>query len=252
MNAILIDNEFNARQTLKQKLHTHCPNVEIVGEANNVEKAIYLIKKLTPDLLFMDILMENQLSFNILSAFPNARFRVIFVTSHNESEYILNAFHCNATDYVLKPINVQKLIEAVRRVEQLQIKEGIWEGKNNAKHKVISSGRLFLQTYDGIQVVLLHQIIYISTSDNPNFVLFYLSNSIDCQPLIINSTLKEQEYVLSKFPNFCRIHNSHIVNLNFLEKYNLKNLQVKMQGGRELKISRQRKDNFLMQLEKAL
>src|SRR3954454_19635084 len=116
MKAILVDDEPDGIRTLHKMLELHCPHVKVVATCSNAIDAKQQIKENDPDVVFLDIQMPGKSGLELLSELPVKNFEVIFVTAHNE--YILQALQYSAADYLLKPVDEDRLIEAVQRVEK--------------------------------------------------------------------------------------------------------------------------------------
>ena len=117
IRAIIIDDEPQLRKSLAKLLSVHCPTVSIAGEAESVESAFEAIKRLQPDLIFLDIRMEDGTGFDLLQKFDRINFHVIFVTAFEK--YAIKAFHFSAIDYLLKPIDPEELIAAVEKLKSI-------------------------------------------------------------------------------------------------------------------------------------
>src|SRR5215510_289420 len=116
MKAILVDDEPDGIRTLKKMLELHCPNVEVAATCSNAIAAKHQIKELQPDVVFLDIQMPGKSGLELLTELPAKNFEIIFVTAHNE--YMLQALQYSAADYLLKPVDEDRLIEAVQRAEK--------------------------------------------------------------------------------------------------------------------------------------
>jgi DNA-binding LytR/AlgR family response regulator len=124
IRAIIIDDESRARSALKQEITLNCPEVMIVGEADSVQSSVELIKKVVPELIFLDIQLSDGLGFHILEKVGNEDYQIIFTTAY--SEYAIKAFKTNALDYLLKPIDSEELIAAVAKVSQKKTEEAYY------------------------------------------------------------------------------------------------------------------------------
>ena len=115
IKAFIVDDEYQGRIILSKMLLQHLPEIHLVGEAETVEEAYGGISAQDPELIFLDIQMKNESGFDLLKKFSRIHFNIIFTTAHNE--YALKAFRFNAVDYLLKPIILSELIEAVEKVK---------------------------------------------------------------------------------------------------------------------------------------
>ena len=126
IKTIIIDDEIANRTVLDSFLKKYCPKIDVVGFAENADDAYQLILDEQPDLIFLDIKMPNKSGFDLLKMFDEINFNIIFLTAYDE--YAIKAFEFNAIDYILKPIDSQKLIKSVAKVEkviQLKINSNI-------------------------------------------------------------------------------------------------------------------------------
>ncbi|MCB9234197.1 MAG: response regulator transcription factor [Bacteroidia bacterium] len=246
ITALIIDDVANARAALRADLEDYCPNVEILGEAEGVQTGIEAVRKLKPQLIFLDIQMDDGTGFDLLEAFPAADFKVIFTTAWNE--YAIKAFKFSAVDYLLKPIDGEELKGAVLRVEE-ELKSS--PGGINLNllmenfRKIRQDGvkKIALNTQEKIHIVNIDEIIRCESSSN--YTIFYLTNN---RQILVTRTLKDYENILSDH-SFLRVHHSHLLNLNFLREY------VKVDGGyaimtdgQQVPVSTRKKDVLLKAL----
>lgn len=238
ITALLIDDESKGRNTLYNFLSKYCPNVTIIGEADGVSSGKKAIDKLHPDLIFLDIEMRDGTGFDLLEKYTKFSFSVIFVTAHNE--YAVKAFKCSAIDYLLKPIIPEELITAVNKFEaekelkNLSLKlENLIEHKSNIK-------RLALPTSKGIELLKIDDIIYCESDGN--YTLFKTNSN---EIITVSKTIKEYDTILTDF-NFFRIHQSYLVNLDYVSKYNKNDGGfVTLSNNQKLPVSRRNKQAFL-------
>jgi len=239
IKAVIIDDEAESRNAVSNILSNYCKDVEILGEADDVASGITLIKKKKPKVVFLDIQMPDGSGFNLLESFDNLDFHVVFITAYDQ--YAIKAIKFSALDYILKPIDPQQLIDAVEKVKKItpvkiQSPERIINLLNNKRNIT----KIALPTLNGFRFVNIKDIIRCE-SDN-NYTNFYLQTT---EQLIVTRTLKEYEIML-KDDSFVRVHQSHLVNLDFVEQY-IKGDggTVIMSDGSEVDISRRKKENFL-------
>src|SRR5450755_2015469 len=163
MKAILVDDEPDGIRTLEKLLELNCPEVEILGTCLNVNSAIQMLDKTSPDLVFLDIRMPGKSGLDMLKEISERNFEVIFVTAHNE--YILQALQFSAVDYLMKPVDEDRLMEAVQRVKK-RLKQGRDGGQaETLLYNINKAGsplemRLCLPTLKGFTVVKLEEIIF--------------------------------------------------------------------------------------------
>jgi two-component system, LytTR family, response regulator len=247
MKAILVDDEPDGIRTLKKMLEVHCPDVTIVATCSNATMAKQQIKELRPDVLFLDIQMPGKSGLDLLMEMYEKDFEVIFVTAHNE--YMLQALQYSAADYLLKPVDEDRLIEAVQRVEK-RLEAGKKEERTKALlHNLAESGnpsamRLCLPTLKGFIVLKLDEIIYCEAERS--YTVFHLEGR---KTVTVSKPLLEYDALL-KDTTFLRIHKSFLINLHHVKEYHRgEGGMVIMSDNAEIEISRRKKDQFLMKIK---
>jgi two-component system, LytTR family, response regulator len=241
IKAILIDDETSCTEVLRWQIETYCPSLEIVGECNQPDEAIEKIRQLNPDVIFLDIEMPGMNAFEMLNILKPFEFQVIFTTAYNQ--FAQQAFKENAIDYLLKPIDKSDLIIAVEKLlnkEKIYSHEKIEMLLNLFKEQLKTNKKIALPTQDGISFINVDQIVRVESDSNYSFI-----HLVSGENICITKTLKQIESSLEAQP-FYRVHQSHLVNLNHIEKY------VKDGGGyivmsdkTTITLARQRKDGFM-------
>lgn len=242
LKAILIDDEESSLNSLKEKIIRHCPNVEIIATCHSAGTAIPAIETLRPDLLFLDIEMPVMNGFLLLQQLMYKNFELIFTTAYDH--YSVKAIRSSALDYLMKPIDIDELKAAVQRaaekkervasVHQLELL------LENVLHQRSTFQRLAIPTSEGLQFIQLDQIVYLEA--HINYTHFHLA---DNKRYIASRTLKDFEEMLPA-DLFIRIHNSHIINKNFAEKYiRGEGGQVVLSNGVILDVAKRKKADFL-------
>jgi len=243
ITAILIDDEPECLRSLKHDLGVHCPNVEIVASCSSGKDGIKQINSHSPDVIFLDIDMPYINGFDLLEMVPNAEFDVIFTTAHDQ--YAIKAFKISAADYLLKPIDHDDLKSAVEKVTHLrknghrntQIDFLIQQIKDLESNNV---RKIALPTFDGLEFITLDDIVYCQSDGAYSNVFFK-----DGGKLYISKTLRYLEDALCSF-HFFRVHNSFIVNLNYIRKYSKSDGgALIMLNGERIRVSRSKKDELL-------
>jgi len=245
LTAILIDDESNSRNALLQKLKTNCPGISIVAECENGAQGIVAIEKQQPDIVFLDVEMPRMNGFVMLQQLQRRNFELIFTTAYDQ--YAIQAIRVCALDYLVKPIEVKALKEAVEKVRdrrQSEIPnqriENLLYNFVNEKHQ---SNRIAIPSQDAIQFVQLEDIVYLEADSN--YTSIHLQ---DVSRIFVAKTLKEFEELLPT-THFVRIHHSYIININHMRKY-LKGDggQVLMSNGITIDVSRRKKEEFIRML----
>ncbi|NHF60507.1 response regulator transcription factor [Flavobacteriaceae bacterium TP-CH-4] len=247
INAIIVDDEQKHHETLGKMLQNFCPMVHVVGYAYSVQEALPLIKTLDPNLIFLDIEMPSGNGFTLFDSFEDPPFEVIFTTAYDL--YAINAIKYAALDYLMKPINIQELKGAVARAEKVRAKK---QSQSSAKIDALKSNlqlkdtrftKIALPSADGIDFIEANTIIHVEAERS--YSNFYLDGG---KRIMVSKPLKEYEALLEAC-NFFRIHKSHMVNLNHLDKYiKGKGGYVIMKDGSHVDVSVRKKDALLRKL----
>jgi two-component system, LytTR family, response regulator len=241
LNAILIDDELNSLQNLQQKLIEFCPSIHIITVTQKPEDAILLIQKHKPDVIFLDIEMPRMNGFRMLDEVGELNFEIIFTTAYNH--YAVDAIRMSAFDYLMKPIAIKDLQNAVDRLvkqKQLFTKDKLGVLKNVLQNTKSQEEKIVIPTSDGMEFIAIHTILHIESSSNYSKIYF-----VDGKNILVTKLLKDFEEILLPY-RFYRIHNSHLINLKYIEKYiKLEGGQVRLTDGTVLDIARRKKDEFL-------
>lgn len=240
IRTLIVDDEDAAREVLKAQLQRYCANVDVVGLCESVDKAQQFIEAFSPDLVFLDINMPGKSGFELLLQNPERSFKTIFTTAFDH--YAVQAIKFSALDYLMKPINIDDLISAINKIEpvgnhlmhQIDVLEEILRRPSDKIEKII------LPDSNGFSVEKIEDIIRVS-SDN-NYSTFYLKNG---QKRVVSKSLKYYDELLSPL-NFFRVHQSHLVNLYYVQKYvKGESPYIIMSDGVNVNIARNKKAEFL-------
>ena len=242
LRCLIIDDEKNGREVMQLVLEKHLPQVQVIGTAKSVDTAVQSINEHQPDLVFLDVELNNQTGFDIFDRLEHRTFSVIFVTAHEE--YAIEAIRSNAIDYLLKPIQIAELKGAVAKVLERraeQTKDDLQAILELAKKDTsVDYDRISIPTKNGFEFVLQEEIVYCESDSN--YTVFHLANK---SRLVASKTLKAFECKLNP-DKFFRIHRSYIINLNRVRKYlSGKGGEVVMDNGSYVTVSRDRKQQFL-------
>lgn len=239
IRSVIVEDETAAREVLRSYLTKYCPQIEIVGEAQNSREAIPLLHELEPQLVFLDVEMPFGNAFDVLEACSDLSFETIFVTAF--SDYSLKALNRSAAYYLLKPISIEELIVAVNKVQQQIINKEMFNRNKviveNFREPKAEKQQVILPTMEGFEIVKMEEIIRLK--GNGNFTDLYLTNG---NKKMACRFLKHFSEMLP-LP-FIRVHKSHIVNLNFVKLYN-KGGYITLEDGAEVEISPTYKEDFL-------
>ncbi len=242
--AVIIDDEQNAQKAIINIIENFCSDVEIIGTAFDVKSGIKLIISENPDIVFLDIEMPDGTGFDLLQQLPNYDFSLIFATGHND--FAVKAFKFNAVDYILKPVDIQEVINAVKRALSIKEKSNkdiiirqLLKSVKEKEHK-----KLILKTSKDIYIVNTEDII--RCESDGGYTTFFLK---DGNNILVSKNLKEYEKLLKDY-KFIRTHNSHLVNLNFVEKYGKTHGSILyLKDGSQIPVSVRKKEAVLFALE---
>lgn len=237
MKAVLIDDEDNARATLRAMLEEFFHEIIIVGEANTPGDAVRLVEEKKPDLLFLDIQMQEGTGFDVLEALGSRNFQTIFISAHKQHAF--DSFRFDAADYLLKPVRIKDLRAAIAKAKDNMAARPDLNDKAMLRHILLDQAKtqLIVPELEGFSVVKLSEMIRCEGSRN--YTDFFL---IGGKKLTASKNLKEFEEVLIGH-GFVRIHKSHIVNVYLIEKYiKGRGGEVKMVDGSLIPVSREKKD----------
>ena len=243
IRTIIVDDELIARNVLDGYLKKYCPSIDVVGQAQHIKEAVPIIQSLQPQLVFLDVEMPFGNAFDILEACKGQRFETIFVTAY--AEYSLKALNRSAAYYILKPIDINELVAAVKKVQDALLKEEAFNRTQillqNLKLKP-EQQQIILPTLQGFDVIKTSSITKLQAKGNFTEVYF-----TDGSFKLICKFLKHFDELLEA--PFIRVHRSFIVNLNFIKSYSkAAGGYVTLLDGSEIEVSSTYKDQFLKTL----
>ncbi|MBC7850329.1 MAG: response regulator transcription factor [Chitinophagaceae bacterium] len=247
--ALIVEDEIRSRDFLKNLVEEFCPDLIVAGSSASVEEAVQFINTQSPDIVFMDIEMQTGTGFDVLQQVNQRKFHVIFTTAYDH--YAIKAIRFSAVDYLLKPINLEELQQAVAKaIENIQQKA---EGTKiellikNLRRPAGEDFSISLSTSEGIEFIQLSTIIRLEA--NGPYTTFFLKES---KKIMVSKNLKEYEMLLTDH-GFFRVHNSHIINLKEVRK------MVKTDGGYAIMnddsmiaISPKKKEEFMQLMSQRL
>jgi len=214
LRTIIIDDEDHIRHSLKKLVATYCPNIKVVAFAESVKSGVRAIRKHQPDLVLLDIKMDDGTGFDLLKKLEPIDFKVIFITAYDQ--YAIKAFKFSALDYILKPVDPDDLIQAVNKAEKLVLKElntQLGALVNNMQTDDTSKQKIILKTFDNIYLIKIQDIGYCESDDN--YTNFHLVNGNE---ILVSNTLKEYDEMLNEH-GFFRVHKSFLINLIHVERF---------------------------------
>ena len=212
MRAIIIDDEKLSREVICNFLEEYCKDVEVIAKASSVRTGFKAIKKFAPDFVFLDIEMSDGKGFDLLTMFDSIDFKIIFVTAY--SEYAIKAFRFSAIDYLLKPVKIEELIDAVDKVRMAQgagmNKELVDTLIRNIKAGADSHPTLIIPHLNGFDVLKASDIIMCQADGY--CTKFFLTGN---RKVVSSKNLKNYDSLLDD-NNFIRVHHSYLVNMNHI------------------------------------
>lgn len=236
MKALIIEDKEYIRKGLMTLLQSIDFDIQLVGECESVKEALVVTNACKPDLIFLDINLTDGTAFDFLDQTDDLTFKVIFITAYEE--YALRALKAGAVDYLLKPVDLEELQAALEKVTQLPVAEQRLHIKTTKAAWQGDVSKLILSLHDSFQVVDLNQLLYCES--DKGYTTFYCN---DGKSHLVSKTLKEFEERLVSF-NFIRPHQSFMVNLKFIDKYD-KSGVIHLRNGKEIPVSSRKKDHFI-------
>ena len=239
IKAVIIDDELGAIRVLSQLLDEIDMGISVVATAQNVPEGVLAINRSKPDVVFLDIEMPDYSGFELLEFFNNVNFEIIFTTAY--SQYAIQAFEVSAIDYVLKPIQIEKLESAIEKLKGKLANENMAERletlKTNLKDEIVK--KIALPVSDGLLFINVDEIIHLDADGAYTKVWVKGGTHI-----LISKNLKYFEGLLEKHAQFFRPHRSHIVNISYLKKYSRHDETLLLDNEHEITLSKNRKHDF--------
>ena len=236
MRAIIVEDKEYIRKGLLNLLQLIDTDVEVIGECESVKDAVIVANACKPDLIFLDINLLDGTAFDFLDQTEHLTFKIIFITAYEE--YALKALKIGAVDYLLKPVDVDELQAALHKVKNLPVAEQKQQIKTVKAAWNNEEATLILSLHDSFQVIDLHELLYCES--DKGYTTFYCVNN---KKYLVSKTLKEFEERLLN-ANFTRPHQSFMVNLKFIDKYE-KSGVIYLKNGKKIPVSSRKKDQFV-------
>ena len=230
--ALIVDDEQYVIQDLKGLLEMNCPEVEVIDTATTSKDAMHKIKSLKPQLVFMDINIDEVSGLDIVRQLEGVITRVIFVTAHDQ--YAIDAFKLSAIDYLLKPVDSDELIEAVRRAEEDIEKDQIHAQLTTLAHNLvpgINQKKIVLTDMEGLHIIDIPEILWCHA--NGSYTEFVMQ---DGEKITVSKHLKTYERMLTGH-GLMRVHRSYLVNIFNISKIERSKGELRMKNGVVLPIS---------------
>lgn len=240
--AILIDDESKSRTALGSFLSKYCPTIEVIGEAEGVKSGLELIESSNPDVIFLDIEMNDGTGFDLVHQLGNSKYEIIFVTAFNQ--YAIKAFRYSAIDYLLKPVNPEELIQAVAKLSDNSRINEIEQKLEALMANKTSIQKIAIPSMEGVRLEEVDNISYCE-SDN-YYTIIHLVNG---ERIVVSKTLKEYDKMLSD-DGFIRIHQKYLVKLSEIKNYSKSDGGfVVLTNGTHLTVSRRKKEDLMKLLK---
>lgn len=242
MKAIIIDNETPVRNTLKSLIGSHCPSITEINEAVGVGTGYLAINSYKPDIVFLDMEMDDGTGVDLLKKLGEYNFQLIFITAHEK--YALDAIKMSAIDFLLKPIVVDDLISCVKKASENIKNQSLQKQIQVLKDSLVSlksnDEKIVLKDSESIHFVRLNDIVYCD-ADGP-YTTFYLVNN---EKILISRTLKEFDELLET-KGFFRTHKSYLVNISKIVRFNrAEGGMLIMENGMEVPVSQRKRDEVM-------
>lgn len=244
IRAVIVEDEPQARQMLRTLLEDYCQDVHILGEATNVKDGVAAIKKLLPDLVFLDIEMPNEKGLELFKYFDKIDFEVVFTTAYDQ--YAINALRLSALDYLLKPIDLNELRQALMSFREkkhqayinqaLRYQFAVEQHSNQSKRIILPSG-------EGYVFIDVGEIMYCQAEKS--YTVFTV---VDGKKYWVSKTIKEYADLLEGF-GFLRVHRSSLINPTYVKKLiKTRPSSVIMKDDTNIPVSKNRRDELLEEL----
>lgn len=248
MNWLIIEDNVSAKEMLEEFLLELYPNLDVIRGIDNITDGLKLIKEHRPELVFLDIELPDGTAFDLLKKLDKIDFKIIFTTAHEK--YALKAIKYSALDYLLKPINVDELENAIEKAQEEVEKKNI-EIKIKTLLKNIQDGdnhrskRIILKDKYGIQIVNVHDIIRLEAMGN--YTKFFVKNRE--KPIVNSKILKEYTKLLPEL-SFFRCHQSHLININCLSRYDKREGDVLfLEDGSKVPLATRKREALLKKIQ---
>lgn len=236
MKTLLVEDKAYIRKGLLNLLQLIDTDVTVIGECESVKDAVVVTNACKPDLIFLDINLTDGNAFDFLDQTEHLNFKIIFITAYEE--YALQALKIGAVDYILKPVDITDLEIALQKVAALTITEQKQQIKTVKSVWSNEDSKLILSLHDSFQVIDLNELMYCES--DKGYTSFYCSNG---KKHVVSKTLKTFEDQLNA-ANFTRPHQSYMVNLKFIDKYD-KSGTIYLKNGKKIPVSSRKKDAFV-------
>lgn len=245
INVLIIDDEINSIELISNLLMFSEKEIKIIGSANSVEMGYLAIKNTKPDLVFLDVQMQDGTGFDLLNRLEGFSFKVIFITAHEQ--YAIKAFKYSAIDYLLKPLSPTDFMLALNKVEEKISNEDMRLQLKTLSHNISEplnqNKKIVLKTLDKIYAVQTSDIIRMESEGS--YTTIFLAEG---KKITVSKLIKDFEEMLSE-NGFMRVHQSHLINMNYLFCYEKSDHMIIMKDESNVPVSTRKKDLVLKHIQ---
>lgn len=239
MKAIIVDDESHARSLLFNTIKEHCKGIEVITEAENIKEAVKIINKNNIELVFLDIEMPNENGFALFEYFDKPNFVTIFCTAY--SEYAIQAFEVSAVDYLLKPVTISKLQDAIEKAIKTRGQNQILQNVNILRENISVNQlqKIALPLSDGLVFIKIEEILYFEADGSYTYVI------TNKEKYLVSKKIKEFHELLINDSRFFRVHRSYLVNIQQIKKYSKKDgATLVFDNNKVIPVAREKKNEF--------
>lgn len=246
MKILVVDNEINIRESIVKLIENFCPFPSEIIEADGVSSGLEAIATTNPDIVFLDVELDDGTGMDLLTKLQVINFHVVFITAYNK--YAIDAFRFSAIDFLLKPINPEELIEAfekiVKNIKNMYLQDQLQHMQDSLNKITFKEKKIVLKDSNSIYFVNVSDII--RCESDGQYTEFWIENS---KNIIISKSLKEYEEMLESY-GFIRPHHSHLINTNKILRFNKADGgSLIMQNNDEVPVSQRKKTQILQILD---
>ncbi len=246
LRVVVVDDDISVVKVLKKFIPVYNLPIEIAGAAENVADGMEVIKKYKPDIVLLDIEMPDGTGFDLLRNFSEEiNFKIIFISAHNQ--YAVKAFKFSAVDYLLKPLNGNELSEAFKKAQtdaQKDVTDILKTFQENINSLSREIKKIVIKTFDHIYIIPVNKIIRCEA--DINYTRFFID---DGRRIFVSTTLKEYEELLGEY-NFFRTHQSHLINIDYIDSYNRTDGMLLLKDSTKIPVSSRKKEALIELMER--
>jgi two-component system LytT family response regulator len=241
LRTLIIDDEAPVRNLINGIIQHYCEQAEVIATADGVHSGLAAIKKHKPDLVLLDIKLNDGTAFDLLKQLEDIKFAIIFITAYEK--YAVNAFRFSAVDYIMKPIHIDELINAIHKAsektEQQVLSQKLKNFFDNMNSKP-EDKKIVLKTSESIFIVKVTDIIRCQADHN--YTTFFLTNG---KKVLVSKTLKDYDEMLCDY-FFFRTHQSHLININHIVSFEKNDGgYLRMADGSSVPVSKRKREELL-------